>query len=123
MIEAEIAELTAAIAEKKAALERSRGSSVETNEALHTVVGQQIQQQVPAFTPSPSSLKPATSSYLDDLDPVDIEKVNALIDLVPSLGIAKVIAKAKEEIPFVLDAFHDALVDKLRDELKRQKLI
>src|SRR5690349_6260004 len=125
MIEAEIAQLTAAIQEKRAQLERERGSSVESNEALHTVVAEKINQQMPPAPPVATQGKPTSSgkSYLDDLDPADVIKVNELIDLVPSLGISKVVAKAKEEIPFVLDAFHDALVDKLHDELRRQKLI
>ena len=57
------------------------------------------------------------------MDPADAEKVNALIDLIPKLGLFKTIARAKEQPAYILDAFHDALVDKLRDELKRQKLI
>ncbi|HEY4483410.1 MAG TPA: hypothetical protein VI953_04530 [Candidatus Paceibacterota bacterium] len=123
-IEAEIAALSQQIEAKRAQLESERGSHVETGEALHHVVSD-LTGHVPA-TPLPQAKKLTSQpakSYLDDLDPADAEKVNALIDLIPKLGLFKTIARAKEQPAYILDAFHDALVDKLRDELKRQKLI
>ena|SRR3989344_7565596 len=123
-IEAEIAALSQQIEAKRAQLESERGSRVEAGEALHHVVSD-LTGHVPANPASPKATqgKPSGTSYLDDLDPADAEKVNALIDLIPKLGLAKTIAQAKEQPAYILDAFHDALVDKLRDELKRQKLI
>jgi len=126
-LEQEIAALSEQIEAKRSQLERERGGHVESHEILHTIVGEKINQQIPAFNPTSSTASRGASSnlksYLDDLGPVDIEKLNALIDLIPKLGIAKTIEQVKNETPFLLDAFHDALVDKLHDELKKQKLI
>lgn len=122
-LEQEIADLSAAIEEKKAALERERGGAVESREVLHSVVAEKINQQAPMFVSKPSTQKTSTTSYLDDLSPSDAARVNALIDLVPTKGLNKAIEMAKDQPPYILDAFHDALTDKLHDELKRQKLI
>ncbi|MEK7535394.1 MAG: hypothetical protein AAB590_00040 [Patescibacteria group bacterium] len=125
-LEQEIADLSAQIEAKRSQLERERGGTVESREALHHVVGEKISQQAPSFNPtSPmaSRGKSSSASYLDDLDPADIEQVNALIDLIPKLGINRTIEQAKDLPAYVLDAFHDALVDKLGDELKKQNLI
>ena len=46
-----------------------------------------------------------------------------MVDSVFHEGLWKTLAKAKKSDPFVLDAFHDALTDKLYDELKNRKLI
>jgi|SRR3989344_6087571 len=123
-LEQEIAALSVQIEEKRAELERERGSHVEGREALHTIVSQVLgtRSQVLA-KPNTQYLATNTSSYLDDLDPADIEKVNALIDMIPKQGIKRTIDQARSEPAYILDAFHDALVDRLHDELKKQKLI
>ena|SRR3989338_67178 len=123
-LEQEIAVLSQQIEAKRSQLELERGGHVESREILHTIIGEKISGALaPIPNPKSGNIKPSASSYLDDLGPVDIEKLNALIDLIPKLGIAKTIEQVKNETPFLLDAFHDALVDKLHDELKRQKLI
>ena len=124
-LEAEIALLSLQIKEKQAELLRERGHEVEGREALHHVLGEQINQQIPHTFPPIAQTKQVstTKSYLDDLDPVDIEKVNALVDLIPKLGLKKTIEQAKSEPAYILDAFHDALVDKLHSELKQRNLI
>jgi len=128
-LEQEIATLSQQIEAKRAELERERGSTVESHEALHHVAGEKISQQIPTFkAPSPRLVRlgrksQTTKSYLDDLDPADIEKVNALIDLIPKQGIKKTIEQAKNEPAYILDAFHDALIDRLHDELKQRNLI
>src|SRR3989344_4722772 len=122
IIEQEIAALSQQIEAKRSQLELERGSAVESREVLHHVVGEKVFGS-PVPNLKPNNLKPNTSSYLDDLDPADIEKVNALVDLIPVQGIAKTIEQAKNEPAYILDAFHDALVDKLHDELKKQNLI
>lgn len=124
-LEQEIAALSQQIEAKRSQLELERGGHVESREALHAVVSEKMTSQIPTFKVQ-NPTKPQTSnlkSYLDDMDPADIEKLNTFIDLIPKQGIAKTIEQVKNESPFLLDAFHDALVDKLHDELKRQKLI
>ncbi|HEY4506424.1 MAG TPA: hypothetical protein VJJ24_03195 [Candidatus Paceibacterota bacterium] len=134
-IEAEIAELSRQIDEKRRVLEESRGISVEHKEALAEVVREHVfKDQAPKFTPAPQpnpAVPPPSGgttasgqkSYLDDLSPESATEVNRLIELVPTKGLMAAIAEAKNSDPFVLDAFHDALVDKLYDELKSRGLI
>lgn len=70
-----------------------------------------VQQSEPVQTTS------NTKSYLDLLSAEEISRVNELIQHVSRDGITKTIERAKSEAPFILDAFHDALVDRLYDEL------
>ncbi len=51
------------------------------------------------------------------------QEVNRLVSLVFSDSISTAIAESKRHSPFVQDAFHDALVDKLMPELKRRGMI
>ena len=126
-IEQEIAELNRQINDKRAQLEHERGSAVENREAIQHVVGERMAMQAPSFnTQSPTKTQTTNqtnTSYLDALDQNDIEKINMLIDEIPKIGLNKVIERAKNEIPFILDAFHDALVDRLHSHLKSQNLI
>jgi len=133
-IEAEIAELSRQIEEKRRTLEESRGISVEHKEAISEVVREHVfkdraskftpQQPTPAVSP-PRDRKTVISqqSYLDNLSPEMASEVNRLIELVPTKGLMAAIAEARNAEPFVLDAFHDALVDKLYDELKSRGII
>lgn len=125
-LEQEIAALSVQINEKKAALERERGSAVESGEALHHVVADMTgaSAQVLVSEPKTNTQNLTTStSYLDSLDPADAEKLNSYIDLIPSAGLKKTIERVKSESPYLLDAFHDCLVDKLKVELKSKNLI
>ena len=126
VIEREIAQLSAAIEAKRAELERAHGMVPEAKEILHQVVGEKI-FGVPSVTPVPpvavSPTKPVVVSYLDDLDPDTTNKINDLIDMLPKQGLQKTIDAAKNYPAHILDAFHDALVDKLHAELVRAKLI
>jgi hypothetical protein len=61
--------------------------------------------------------------YLDTLDRETAARVSSLISLVEENGFKAAIAEAQAEDPFVLDAFHDALVGKLYHELKDRGLI
>ncbi len=51
------------------------------------------------------------------------KEVEDLIDLVFKKGLEAALKKARKESPFIEDAFHDALVDKLLPELKRKGII
>ncbi len=125
-IEAEIAALSQQIDAKRAELARERGGTIESREVLHTIVGEQLGHTSPPLAqtpaPSPTTISPS-HSYLDGLDPDEITAVNTLIDMVMTKGLSQAVAKAKESSPLILDAFHDALTDKLQAELKSRDLI
>ena len=50
-------------------------------------------------------------------------EVERLVDLVFHEGLEKAIKEASKHSPFIEDAFHDALVDKLLPELKKKGII
>ena len=50
-------------------------------------------------------------------------KIEQLINLAFSKGLEMAVAEAKKSVPFVEDAFHDALTDKLLLELKRRGIL
>ncbi|MDP1706618.1 MAG: hypothetical protein Q8L36_02250 [bacterium] len=51
------------------------------------------------------------------------DKIQILVDLALKDGLTEAWKAAQREAPFVIDAFHDALVDKLLPELKRRGVI
>src|SRR3989344_2615329 len=60
--------------------------------------------------------------YLRQSSPESRLEVEKLIDAVFHEGLGKTVKVARAAGPFILDAFHDALTDKLYDELKKRKL-
>lgn len=127
-LEQEIALLEQEIAAKRAELEKKSGMAVESKEVLRHVVAEKIggEGAIPkARPPEPAKVgsSGAVTSYLDALDPDSVAKVNDLIAQVSERGIARTIEEAKKQEPFILDAFHDALVDKLHEELKARGII
>lgn len=88
---------------------------------------------VPAPTPAAS---PASSAPSDDHggelpaylaasagDPKARQEVDRLVHLAFRDGIEAAVREAKRQPPFILDALHDALVDKLLPELKRRGVL
>jgi len=62
-------------------------------------------------------------NYLKD-SPAEIKlQVEKLVDAVFHQGLEKTVKEANRAGAFILDAFHDALTDKLYEELKQRKLI
>lgn len=132
-LEVEIAELQKKIDEKRNILENQNGIIEERElvssalSELFTGVGAQTttNQVTPAsdikFTSSESPID--SGSYLDQLDDQTTTNVTSLIEELPNLGIAKVVAKASAESPFLVDVLHDALVDKLYGELVSRGLV
>lgn len=84
----------------------------------------------PSAPAAPSVAKPAPSTeetilpdYLKD-SPAEIKlQVEKLVDAIFHQGIEKTVKEANRAGAFVLDAFHDALTDKLYEELKKRNLI
>ncbi len=143
LIEQEIEALSREIEIKRRALEAERGvvaaeSGAGDKEILRAALAEKL-TSAPAVSPSPTppaagttipaaapASRPAASkstSYIDDLDEVTAGKVNALIQQVFAQGIEKTLSAARAEDPYVMDAFHDALTDRLYDELKKRKQV
>ena len=134
VLELEIAELQKRIEEKKNALEQ-QGGIIEEKELVNNAV----KEMFLAGQVAPTSTQPvidigATAhttvqtddrqgSYLDHLDDQTASLINELIQKMPTVGIAKVVAEAQVAGPYVTDALHDALVDKLYDELKSRGIV
>jgi len=135
-VEAEIAALSQQIEDRRRLLGAEHGI-VEERDLVHHVIGEQIGEQIGvAASAAAAAADPTTASggtspssskggptYLDNLDDETVEKINKLVSELFEVGISKTIKKVVEEDPFVLDAFHDALVDKLYDELKKHKVV
>jgi hypothetical protein len=135
-LEAEIADLSKQIEAKKRSLEQQNGILPEAGkEMIAEVLAEHFVTQAPAAASIPTdSTIPATSvlaprpikpvqSYLDSLDPESVTAVNSYIAMVPAEGIKKTITRVLAESPFIIDAFHDALVTHLYDELKARGII
>ena len=136
-VEAEIAVLTQQIEAKRRQLGTDHGI-IEGKDLVRHVVAERIgevmgaavsaaatdpQTTVPAKAASPKKGSSAFPTYLDSLDDETVAKINNLIQAVFEQGITKTIKTLVEEDPFILDAFHDALTDKLYEELKTRKII
>ncbi|MBI2064934.1 MAG: hypothetical protein HYT62_02685 [Candidatus Yanofskybacteria bacterium] len=120
-IEQDIAELEKQLESKKAALEHDKSE----RDILHGIIGEKIQQHVPAYQPRPASPSPAKvnepPSYLtQELK----DKIQAIIDLVFSTNLEDGIKEAaKSGNAALVDAFHDILVDELYGQLIERKKI
>ena len=96
----------------------------ETIRPLVTQAGSQAASSPqPEDTDSKSVEETVLPGYLKD-SPSEIKiLVERLIDSVFHEGVEKAVKDASRAGPFILDAFHDALADKLYEELKKRKLI
>ncbi len=59
----------------------------------------------------------------DERDEAAKKEVEGLINLAFNKNLEAAVAAAKKRAPFVEDAFHDALVDKLVPELKKRGIL
>jgi len=123
-LEADIERLGKEIAEKRSLLEHKSLSDRElVKQTLHPIIKQAaVEPQTVASQPSlaQSNILP---NYLQNSS-TDIKiEVEKLIDLTLHQGIEKVVKIASKSNAFILDAFHDALTDKMYEELKKRKLI
>ncbi len=82
-----------------------------------------MSQPSAAVGAKPKSDNQVLPNYLND-SPAEIKlQVEKLVESVFHQGIEKAVKEASKNSAFILDAFHDALTDKLYDELKKRKLI
>ena len=123
-LEADIERLGKEIAEKRSLLEHRNLSDRElVKQTLHSIVKQAIiEPQIAATQPSPTQSNVLPNYLQNSSTDVKIE-VEKLIDLTLHQGVEKAAKIASKSNAFVLDAFHDALTDKMYEELKKRKLI
>ena len=74
--------------------------------------------------PTPQVQSPNLPDYMENATDQEKQEIEELVNLSLTGGIKKAIQKAKQSHnPFVIDAFHDAIVDKLYDELVKKGVI
>ena len=138
-IEAEIAELSQKIAEKRKQLEQGAGIVEERSldpargrELVKAVMGEKISNAIPQAAPmvastaaksASSAVAPAGKSYLDSLDDESRAEVEQLVEQVFTEGLEKTLKMLEFQEPFIIDAFHDVLTDRIYDELKKRGTI
>ncbi|MCL5004423.1 MAG: hypothetical protein M1170_00545 [Patescibacteria group bacterium] len=123
-LEADIERLSKEIAEKRNLLEHKDLSDRElVKQTLHPIIKQTaVQPQAAASQPS-SAQSSVLPDYLQDSS-TDVKlQVEELIDLTLHQGIEKAVKAAGKTNAFVLDAFHDALTDKLHGILKQKGIL
>ena len=126
-LEADIERLSKEIIEKRKLPEYKELSEKELlRQTLQPLIKQQTFQQG-GRPPAVQSTAPVRETILPDYlkdSPAELKiQVEKLIDLVFHQGIRKTAKQARQAGAFILDAFHDALTDKLYDELKKRKLL
>ena len=134
VIEAEIADLSKRIQEKRKILEEQNGI-IEEKDLVRSAVAEgiskspiqqsasssQTAQKISATVAS--SGKKADVSYLDTLDEESGAEVNRLIDVAFTKGIAVAFSEVSKDEPYIMDAFHDVLVDRLYEDLKSKGIV
>lgn len=112
---------------KKLFLEiKEKGLAEKGREAVKAA----IKEQITTMPPSPAAVQPAQPApasplpdYLQQAPDAVKLKVEKLLDLAWHKGIKKAAEEARDSGPLIVDAFHDALTDKLYNELKQRGLI
>ncbi len=135
IIEAEIAELSQKIADKRRELEAGKGM-VEERELVKSVLGEKISNSVPQASSIASdavsvatksstsgSTVPAGKSYLDYLDEESRLVIEGLVESVFINGLEKTLKGLEMQEPYIIDVFHDVLTDKIYDEMKKRNVI
>ncbi len=133
ILENEIAELNREIESKRAELETKRGIVSERG-VLHEVMAEKLerspadaaalrQELQASMTSGNQSNQTSAVGYLNALSDDQVTTINNLVSLIPTKGISHAVVEAKKLNPFLLDAFHDALVDKLYQELADRGLV
>ena len=119
--EQEVSEIAMQIEKRRNLLEQDAG--VESHaEVAREVIAEAIKNAA-GKAPSDTSPTPQGTSYLDSTDTDSAHKVNMLIDEIQEKGLTAAIADAKNQSPYILDAFHDSLVEKLYNTLKSANYI
>ena len=121
-LEKDLARLTAEIKEQR---ERMAVDDLPERDLVKQSIRSFAAAQTPARPPVTEDTvsNPALPSYLQVSDPKVKLEVEKLVDLVFRENLEKAVREAKKQSPFIEDAFHDALVDKLLPELKKRGVL
>ena len=119
-LEADIERLSKEIGEKKNLIEYKK---ITEKELIKQTLQPMIKSNQPIQSASSTAQSPIFPNYLADASNEIKFQIKELVDSLFHQGIEKVVKRAQRASPFVLDAFHDALTDKLHEELKKRKLI
>ncbi len=123
-LEADIEKLSKEIIEKRNLLEHKELSERElVKQALHPIIKQPVNRQSSVNGQGPTAGSQVLPDYLKDSSPEIKLQVEKFVHLVFHQGIEKTAAQASQSGDFILDAFHDALTDKLYEELRKRKMI
>lgn len=105
---------------------KERGIAEKGKEALKEVIKGEIPAPITAVPAQPTT-PPASSvtlpSYMAAEKDLIKLKVEKLLDLALHKGIKRASEEARDSGSLVLDAFHDALTDKLYEEIKKRGLL
>ena len=106
---------------------KERGLAEKGKEAVRAVIKEQIGGAAapvsPATPPASASASGSLPAYLNKESPEVKLKVEKLLDMALHKGIKTAGAEARNMPPLIVDAFHDALTDKLYTELKTRGLL
>lgn len=104
---------------------KERGLGDKGKEAVKTLVKERVpaSSAAPATGNAPAQDTSALPAYLSKESPEVKLKVEKLLDLALHHGIKRAADEAKKMNPIEMDAFHDALTDKLYTELKQRGLL
>lgn len=122
-IEHDIAELEKKLQEKRATLEHDKSEK----ETLHEIVGEKIQQHVPAYQ-SQSQTQVVSPPVVSEVELPSYlsqelkDKIQEIVTLVFAKNLEEGIKEAaKSGNMALIDAFHDILVDELYNQLVERK--
>ncbi len=92
--------------------------------SIKSMAAEEITQGPPPIqkgTPASNFLPPYIQS--GNVTPEIETEIKDLVEIALNENLEKAFARAKKHSPFVEDAFHDVLTDKLLPELKKRKII
>lgn len=124
-LEKDLQRLTAEIKERQTALEAKEVSGEEVLKKSLEIFKEPalpVSAQPPTDEHLTESFLPAylTGQNVDEKIKLEVER---LVDMIFHQGIEKAVKESKKYPPFIEDAFHDALVDKLLPVLKERGII
>lgn len=126
VLEADIRRLSQEVKDKKSLPEHKNTSERELlKQALYPHVQNYTQNTPASITPDDAAKveMEVLPDYLKD-SPDDIKlKVEELVDVAFKRGIEKGADEARKYGPFIFDAYHDAITDKVYEEMEKRKMI
>ncbi len=113
----------------QSSIENANGRNIAEREAVKNAI-RSLAEKIPVINagqqsaPVPQSSTRLPAYLTEDVSQDEIKKtVESLIDIALSEGLEKAINASQKHPPFIADAFHDALVDKMIPELKKRGIL